>query len=39
VVNGPGYGVNLSTNKTLNRVTCANVAQFAAKGVSNVACR
>lgn len=39
VVNGPGYGVNLSTNKTLNRVTCTNVAQFAAKGVSNVACR
>ncbi|MHA6782840.1 hypothetical protein ACVGOW_17865 [Pseudonocardia saturnea] len=38
-VNGPGYGVNLSTNTDRNRVTCTNRAYNAAKGLADVARR
>jgi hypothetical protein len=38
-VNGPGFGINLSTNKDRNRVTCTNKAYNAARGLANVTCR
>jgi hypothetical protein len=38
VVNGPGYGINVTRNKDRNRVSCANRAEGAGKGLTNVTC-
>jgi parallel beta-helix repeat protein len=38
VVDGPGYGINVTKNKELNRVSCNNKAEGAAKGLTNTNC-
>ena len=38
VVDGPGYGINITKNKDRNRVTCSNKAEGAGKGLSNTNC-
>jgi hypothetical protein len=38
VVNGPGYGINVTKNKDQNTVSCDNTAQGAAKGLTNTTC-
>ncbi|WP_051342226.1 right-handed parallel beta-helix repeat-containing protein [Pseudonocardia spinosispora] len=38
VVNGSGYGINVTKNKESNRVTCDNKAEGAAKGLTNGDC-
>jgi hypothetical protein len=37
-VDGPGYGINVSTNQDRTRVSCDNEAEGAAKGLTNVGC-
>lgn len=39
VVDGPGYGINVTKNKDRNRVTCGNKAEGAGKGLTNIDCR
>ncbi|WP_051580709.1 right-handed parallel beta-helix repeat-containing protein [Pseudonocardia acaciae] len=38
VVDGPGYGINVTKNKESNRVTCGNKAEGAGKGLTNIDC-
>jgi hypothetical protein len=38
VVNGPGYGINVTKNKDQNTVSCDNTDQGAAKGLTNTTC-
>ena len=38
VVDGPGYGINVTKNKERNRVTCGNRAEGAGKGLTNIDC-
>lgn len=38
VVDGPGYGINVTKNKDRNRVTCSNKAESAGKGLTNIDC-
>ncbi|MBV9314761.1 MAG: right-handed parallel beta-helix repeat-containing protein [Pseudonocardia sp.] len=38
VVNGPGYGINVTKNKDRNRVSCTNRATGAGKGLTNISC-
>jgi hypothetical protein len=38
VVDGPGYGINVTKNKERNRVTCGNKAEGAGKGLTNIDC-
>jgi hypothetical protein len=38
VVDGPGYGINVTKNKDRNKVSCSNKAEGAAKGLTNADC-
>jgi hypothetical protein len=38
VVNGPGYGINVTRNRDRTVVSCGNRAEGAAKGLSNTPC-
>jgi hypothetical protein len=38
VLDGPGFGINITKDDDGNRVACSNTAEGAAKGLTNVTC-